>query len=185
MKRPLVLSLLLGLVALATWFWWQQRPETAPPARSDPAKPPAAVVPPPVGPPATPEPPKTSPQAAAPAVTPPMPVPQRPNPPLHPLQDTPARVEAEAVALQLRHFGQRFGGNPVGTNAEIVKVLNGGNPQGARYLPQENLRLNEQGELLDHYGTAYFFHQISATEMEVRSAGADRQLWTADDIAVK
>lgn len=97
----------------------------------------------------------------------------------------PAREEAEAIALNLRHFGQRFGGNPVGTNAEIVKVLNGGNPQGARYLPQEHLRLNEQGELLDAFGTPYFFHQLSAEEMEIRSAGPDKTLWTQDDIAVK
>lgn len=97
----------------------------------------------------------------------------------------PGIQEAEAVALTLRHFGQRFGGNPVGTNAEIVKTLNGGNPQGARYLPRENLRLNGQGELLDHYGTPYFFHALSATEMEVRSAGTDRTMWTADDIVAK
>lgn len=99
--------------------------------------------------------------------------------------DEPAVQEAEAVALNLRHFGQRFGGNPVGTNAEIVQVLNGRNPQGARYLPREIMRLNGQGELLDHYGTPYFFHALSATEMEIRSAGADRTMWTADDIVVK
>ncbi|MFZ4767014.1 MAG: hypothetical protein ACOYMN_18840 [Roseimicrobium sp.] len=97
----------------------------------------------------------------------------------------PATQEAEMLALNLRHYGQRFGGNPVGTNAEIVKTLNGGNPQGARYLPQDTLRLNGQGELLDHYGTPYFFHQLSAQEMEVRSAGADKTLWTPDDIVVK
>lgn len=102
-----------------------------------------------------------------------------------PFEDSPARIEAEAVALNLRHFGQRFGGNPVGTNAEIVKTLNGGNPQGVRYLPQEYLRLNAEGELLDHYGTPYFFHQNSATVMEVRSAGSDRILWTSDDIVVQ
>lgn len=100
-------------------------------------------------------------------------------------EDSPAHQEAEALALNLRHYGQRFGGNPVGTNAEIVKTLNGGNPQGARYLPQEHLRLNDQGELMDSFGTPYFFHQISSTEMEIRSAGPDKTLWTADDIAVK
>lgn len=97
----------------------------------------------------------------------------------------PAREEAEAIALNLRSFGQRFGGNPTGTNAEIVKTLNGGNPQGVRYLPQEHVRLNEQGELLDSFGTPYFFHQLSAQEMEIRSAGPDKTLWTQDDIAVK
>lgn len=105
--------------------------------------------------------------------------------PRSPQTPDPAREAAESIALNLRSFGQRFGGNPVGTNAEIVKTLNGGNPQGVRYLPQEFLRLNEQGELLDSFGTPYFFHQISSQEMEVRSAGPDKTLWTQDDIAVK
>lgn len=97
----------------------------------------------------------------------------------------PATQEAEAIALNLRNYGQRFGGNPIGTNAEIVKTLNGGNTLGVRYLPQDHLRLNDQGELLDHYGMPYFFHALSATEMEIRSAGADKTLWTGDDILVK
>jgi hypothetical protein len=27
----------------------------------------------------------------------------------------------------------------------------------------------------------YFFHQLSGDEMEIRTAGADRRLWTAGD----
>lgn len=99
--------------------------------------------------------------------------------------DHPARIEADSIALNLRHFGQRFGGNPVGTNAEIVRYLNGGNPQGVRYLPQEYQRFNEAGELLDPWGTPYFFHQVSAKETEIRSAGPDRVLWTGDDVLAK
>ena len=101
------------------------------------------------------------------------------------VRQSPQQQEAEAIALNLRHFGQRFGGNPTGTNAEIVKTLNGGNPQGVRYIPQENLRLNDRGELIDSWGTPYFFHQLSAQEMEIRSAGPDRNLWTQDDILSK
>lgn len=122
--------------------------------------------------------------APAPAVAAEEPTQSRRPPPL-PHDDSPARQEAEAIALNLRHYGQRFGGNPEGTNAEIVQALNGGNAKGARYLPQEHLRLNDQGELLDSFGTPYFFHQISSQEMEIRSAGPDKTLWTADDIAVK
>lgn len=125
----------------------------------------------------------TPPRAASPPASveaPPQQISRQPYQPPNPL-----REEAEAIALNLRSFGQRFGGNPVGTNAEIVKTLNGGNPQGVRYLPQESLRLNDQGELLDSFGTPYFFHQLSSTEMEIRSAGPDKTLWTQDDIAVK
>jgi hypothetical protein len=33
--------------------------------------------------------------------------------------------------------------------------------------------------------SAYFFHQISASEMEVHSAGPDKVMWTSDDQVVK
>jgi hypothetical protein len=99
-----------------------------------------------------------------------------------PGQDAPAKIEADAVALNIRHYSHRFGGNPVGSNAEIVKELTGGNSAGATYLPPELRHLNDQGELIDQWGTAYFFHQNSANYMEVRSAGPDKKLWTPDDV---
>ena len=78
-----------------------------------------------------------------------------------------------------------MGGNPVGSNAEIMAALMGGNPKGAMFAPTEGQSLNSSGELVDRWGTPYFFHQLSATEMEVRSAGPDRRMWTADDIVTK
>jgi hypothetical protein len=96
-----------------------------------------------------------------------------------------AKNEAESLALNIRQYRLRFGGNPVGTNAEIVKELDGGNPKTARYLPTELKRLNEKGELVDTWGTPYFFHQLSAEEMETRSAGPDKILWTTDDMVSK
>ena len=104
---------------------------------------------------------------------------------LESLRQGPEQQEAEEIALNLRNFGARFGGNPSGTNAEIVKTLNGGNPQGVRYLPDQLLRLNDQGELLDPWDTPYFFHQLSAKETEIRSAGPDKTMWTPDDILAK
>ena len=100
-------------------------------------------------------------------------------------QPNPARDEAEEVALNIRNYSLRFGGNPVGTNAEIVKSLTGGNEARATYLPQQLQRLNGAGELLDSWGTPYFFHANSATEMEVRSAGPDRTLHTPDDLTAR
>lgn len=178
-------------VAFAVAWWWQKSMLERPAARRGtgagalPAASPTAAASAPAKPlPATA--PATSNAAAGPPAA--MPAPAAPpaaarQPPAQAAD--PAREEAEAIALNLRSFGQRFGGNPTGTNAEIVKTLNGGNPQGVRYLPQEHVRLNEQGELLDSFGTPYFFHQLSAQEMEIRSAGPDKTLWTQDDIAVK
>lgn len=177
MKRvTAILLVLLAVVVLMEGLWrWSQRRVPAASSSPGPQVQAKAAAPP-------------SPSAglklpeAIPAVRTGTPVPP-PSPPLPP--DHPARVEADNVARNLRHFGQRFGGNPVGTNAEIVRYLNGGNPHGVRYLPQETLRLNEAGELVDSWGSPYFFHQLSARETEIRSAGPDRTLWTGDDIVAK
>ncbi len=181
-KRHRIIALLAILAATAFWLFRPASKDDTPapvgtgiPKVAAPAAP-MITPPPPTVPPVMP----AAPVATAPPV-PAAPLPSnipRPPPPL----ENQGRNEAEAIARNLRHFGQRFGGNPTGTNAEITQTLNGGNPQGVRYLPQEHLRLNAQGELLDHYGSPYFFHQNSATQMEVRSAGPDKILWTQDDI---
>ena len=138
--------------------------------------------------PSAPETPSSPAQATPPAQqqpTPPAPQPPKkvylPSDP----PDPPAKVALDAIALNLRNFGHRFGGNPVGSNPEITKTLNGGNPAKARYLPPEHTNISPAGELLDHWGTPYFFHQQSAFETVIRSAGPDRKLHTVDDITAK
>jgi hypothetical protein len=71
--------------------------------------------------------------------------------------------------------------NPVGENAEITAVLAGHNKLGYAFIPLDIPAINPKGELCDRWGTPYFFHQLSGQEMEIRSAGPDRRLWTADD----
>jgi hypothetical protein len=91
----------------------------------------------------------------------------------------------ENVQLMFRDFRTRMGGNPVGTNAEIMKGVMGENPVNAVLGPPEGQRLNDYGELVDRWNTPYFFHQLSKDDMEIRSAGPDRKMWTVDDIVVK
>ena len=86
----------------------------------------------------------------------------------------------------IHQYGSMFGGNPVGTNPEITSALNGGNPKQTRFINEESgLRINGRGELVDYWGTPFFFHQLSGTEMEIRSAGPDRKMWTSDDLVTK
>ena len=85
----------------------------------------------------------------------------------------------------LRDFRTRMGENPVGSNAEIMQALMGGNSAGARLGPSSEQSLNAVGELVDRWGTPYFFHQLSKNSMEIRSAGPDRRMWTADDLVTK
>lgn len=82
----------------------------------------------------------------------------------------------------IHNYNAAFGENPVGNNAEITAALLGNNPKQITFITAESgLRVNGNGELVDGYGTPFFFHQLSGKEMEIRSAGEDRQMWTLDD----
>jgi hypothetical protein len=92
-------------------------------------------------------------------------------------------TDLETVKFYIRDYRAAFGGNPVGNNADITKALLGANKTRTRFA--EGARVNDRGELVDGWGTPYFFHAISAREMEIQSAGPDRQMWTADDIVLR
>jgi hypothetical protein len=72
-------------------------------------------------------------------------------------------------------------GNPVGENHEIAAALAGDNPARFAFLPPGHRALNARGELTDRWGTPFRFHQLSGTQMEIRSAGPDKKFGTADD----
>jgi hypothetical protein len=92
----------------------------------------------------------------------------------------------ENVRRAVRQYGEMFGGNPVGTNPEITSQLNGNNPKHINFLnPDAGMRVNENGELVDSWGTPFFFHQLSSMDMEIHSAGPDRTMWTTDDLVTK
>jgi hypothetical protein len=89
----------------------------------------------------------------------------------------------DKISLMLRDYRTITGENPVGTNAEIMKSIMGGNPKGAMLGPPEGQSVNAAGELIDQWGTPYFFHQLTRDLMEIRSAGPDRKMWTGDDLS--
>lgn len=95
-------------------------------------------------------------------------------------------IAVEHMSRVMRQYAAVFGGNPIGTNPEITRQLSGQNPKHLNFLDAESgMRVNENGELVDPWGTPYFFHQLSAHEMEIHSAGPDRIMWTSDDLVVK
>lgn len=97
----------------------------------------------------------------------------------------PAQTVLENMRTDIRQFGAAFGENPVGTNPEITTALQGDNPKHINFLKPDGNRVNSKGELVDVFGTPYFFHQISGHEMEIRSAGPDRIMYTADDLVIR
>ncbi len=95
------------------------------------------------------------------------------------------RQDLEDVRSMFRDYRTRMSENPVGSNAEIMKKVMGDNPVGAKLGPPDGQQLNGEGELVDRWGTPYFFHQLAKDKMEIRSAGPDRKMWTTDDVVTK
>jgi len=91
-------------------------------------------------------------------------------------------MEVGELMLNLRDYRAAFGSNPVGNNAEVTRALLGENPRKAAFVERKDVKLNEQGEMLDAWSRPYFFHAITGKFMEVRSAGPDGVMFTADDI---
>tara|TARA_S200000501_G_scaffold267879_2_gene251606 strand:+ start:199 stop:696 length:498 start_codon:yes stop_codon:yes gene_type:complete len=70
-------------------------------------------------------------------------------------------------------------------NPEIVKFLQGENPENLAWIPAQHPLIKPNIGLLDRNGNPVFFHRLSGLQIEYRSAGADGKHWTDDDIAVR
>lgn len=167
MKVLITTIIAILLLVLALWRPWEERESTieSPPTRVDRRHPPTD------DPPVTPVTPRETP-AAEPAPEPEV---------LSPADVQKVRDAIDNLELTLRDFGTALGGNPVGTNAEITAALLGDNAKQVKLELPAGSSLNASGELCDPWGTPWFFHQLSRTKTELRSAGPDRKLYTDDD----
>ena len=123
--------------------------------------------------------------ASAKPANPPAPTPTPAVPETPESRSLPPTTILENMRITIRQYGSTFGENPVGTNPEITAALHGANPRHIDFLRADGNRVNANGELVDAWGIPYFFHQLSAHEMEIRSAGPDRVMFTADDLVIK
>jgi hypothetical protein len=106
--------------------------------------------------------------------------------PVMEMSSLPPLTVLDNARVVMKNYGTTFGENPVGTNQEITEALQGKNPKGINFISADSgLRVNENGEMVDAYGTPFFFHQISGKQMEIRSAGQDRKMWTFDDLVTR
>ncbi len=108
--------------------------------------------------------------------------PQTPPPLVTPPPGRTPETELGRVTFLVRDYRTALGSNPVGSNKEITRALLGDNPRGTRFLDPATVTLDAKGELLDAWGRPYFFHAMSGTAMEIRSAGPDGKLFTDDDL---
>ncbi len=81
-----------------------------------------------------------------------------------------------------RYYRKIHGEHPVAHgNRQIIDALAGENPRAIVMFDPDHPDRNRDGELLDRYGNPYFFHAISATVVDIVSAGPDGVRGTLDD----
>ena len=70
------------------------------------------------------------------------------------------------------------------TNRDLVLFLQGQNKGKEQFLPQSGIPhvINSDGQLIDRWQTPLQLHLLSEQDLELRSAGPDQKLWTADDL---
>ena len=164
MKRRIIPAVVISCILLAMLFFSRRHEETAPPATAPTT--PARIEPPALKPPVTPI--TTLPVASTAAAL---------NDPAGDAQD-----DIRTLQSLLDEYRRHLGGNPVGDNAEIAAALLGANPKRLACLPAAGSFLDATGRLIDRWGTPYFFHALSGEQMEILSAGPDRQFHSADDL---
>lgn len=71
---------------------------------------------------------------------------------------------------------------PLGANEDIADALRGKNKARLRFLPDDSPVFDKQGRIIDRWGTPLYFHAESRDHLDIRSAGPDKQMWTADDL---
>lgn len=96
-----------------------------------------------------------------------------------------AGIEDDIGILEvlLDSYRRSLGSVPAGMNDQVVAALQGENLRGLVVFPSKHAALSPKGELLDRWGTPYWFHAQSSKQMDVISAGPDKQFGTADDVA--
>lgn len=76
---------------------------------------------------------------------------------------------------------QRRAGPPIGNDTDLARVLQGKNPLRLVVVPSSHPMFTADGRMIDRFGTPYHIHARSSTAIDIRSAGPDRKLFTADD----
>ncbi|MEY4483204.1 MAG: hypothetical protein RL693_656 [Verrucomicrobiota bacterium] len=97
----------------------------------------------------------------------------------------PPEEDLTGMAHALDNFALLVKGDtpvPLGANEEIARALKGKNRVQMRFLPETSPAFNPAGQIIDRWGTPLFFHANDRTRLDIRSAGPDRVMWTADDL---
>ena len=79
------------------------------------------------------------------------------------------------------HAGTGEARRLIGFNEDLVPALTDSAALGDAALPPDHPAVRD-GKLIDRWGTPWQVHPLEADKVELRSAGPDRRLYTADDL---
>lgn len=71
---------------------------------------------------------------------------------------------------------------PLSANEDWADLFRGKNGAREEFLSAQHVALNDKGQLIDRWQTPLFFHALGGGRYEIRSAGPDKTMWTADDL---
>ena len=93
-------------------------------------------------------------------------------------------ADISALADITRTYLQQPGGegrDPLGFNEDLARALTNRDVLGEAAIPTGHPALRD-GQLIDRWGTPWHVHPLAGDLIELRSAGPDRKLFTADDL---
>jgi hypothetical protein len=90
--------------------------------------------------------------------------------------------EMGGITRAIRDYYEAFHAYPEGRNADVAKKLRGQNQGNRMFLGWRAHELSPAGELKDPWDTVYYLQVDAVGEIDLRSAGPDRLLWTEDDV---
>lgn len=182
MKPKTFVLATVALVVLGGSLLWFLM-SSAPPLESPPRPAPPKKV-------ATPAPRKPAPVAVTAAPAPPEPPPRDRraiDPEIQKLADrlmdhtqTPLN-DLEIVNEFLDMYRKTFSNLPIGSNEDLTAILTGTNPLSGVLFPSDSPMI-VKGAIVDRWGSPYWIHPNSGTQVEIRSAGPDKSLFTPDDV---
>ena len=100
--------------------------------------------------------------------------------------NTSVHEDLEILDSLLRYYRGIYVKNPVaGVNEDVAAALIGKNERNLALISPQHPAISAKGQLLDQWGTPYFFHALSGEDMEISSAGPDRRFGTHDDVKLE
>ena len=81
----------------------------------------------------------------------------------------------------LLHF-KTLDSRKAGTNEQFAELLRGGNPEKLAFVSATSPIFGDKGLIVDRWGVPLFFHPVAERHIEIRSAGPDGEMFTADDL---